>query len=148
MYGAVLWMHSWLRWVVLLLGIFATVQLLVQVYRRSPEPRTRLYTLFIRLLGLQFLFGALLHVHLSPIVDAALVDWRAAMGDPALRFFFVEHPFGMFFAVGAAHFGWIRLGRDLRWHRPAAIAQVVWLILTVVSIPWPFLAYGRALFRL
>lgn len=146
-YGAVLWAHSWLRWVVFPLGVAALVQLAVQAARGRPEAPKPLFTGFIRLLGLQFLLGAVMYVALSPLVRAAWIDWRVALSDPSLRFFAIEHPFGMFFAVGAAHFGWIRLGRDLRWHRAALVAQVVWLVLTVVSIPWPFMAYGRALFR-
>lgn len=148
MYGAVLGAHSWLRWAVLLLGIAALFQLVRQAARSAPEAATPLYTLFIRLLGLQFLLGMVLYGLLSPYVRAGWSDWASALADPTLRFFTIEHPFGMFFAVGAAHFGWIRLGRDLRWHRAACVAQAVWLVLTLASIPWPFLAYGRDLFRL
>lgn len=147
-YSAVLWTHSWLRWVVLLLGVAALGQLAWQASRGRPEGPTRLYTAFIRLLGLQFLLGAFMFVGLSPLIRAAWIDWGVTFTDPSLRFFSIEHPFGMFFAVGAAHFGWIRLGRDVRWHRAALIAQAVWLLLTVISIPWPFMPYGRALFRL
>ncbi|MEM7414638.1 MAG: hypothetical protein AAF389_04015 [Gemmatimonadota bacterium] len=147
-YGAVLWSHSWLRWVVLLLGGATMIELLAPSRRREPKPPSRLHTLFIRLLGLQFLLGAVMYVFLSPLVRAAWSDWSVTMGEPTLRFFAIEHFFGMFLAVGAAHFGWIRLGRDVRWHTAAVIAQALWLVVTVLSIPWPFLAYGRALFRL
>lgn len=143
-----LWSHSWLRWIVLVLGVATLGQLVTPARRRAPQPPSPLHTLFIRLLGLQFLLGAVMYVALSPLVRAAWSDWSVTMAEPTLRFFAIEHFFGMFLAVGAAHFGWIRLGRDLRWYSAAIVAQAVWLVVTVLSIPWPFLAYGRALFRL
>ena len=34
-----------------------------------------------------------------------------------------------------------------RAERRAVVTQIVWLVITLVSIPWPGLAYGRPLGR-
>jgi hypothetical protein len=70
------------------------------------------------------------------------------MGDSALRFFLVEHAFGMLLAVTLAHIGRIRIRKaadDGRRHRSAAIYFGIALVLVLLSIPWPGMPAGRPL---
>ena len=75
------------------------------------------------------------------------------MATSRLRFFSVEHGFGMAVAVIAAHIGY-KVARGLEPDadpihlRRALVAQTAWLLATMVSVPWPGLPYGRPLFRL
>ena len=77
------------------------------------------------------------------LIGKAWADPGAAMADGMLRFYTVEHAFGMVVAVGAA-----LVALKVRSRRKALVAQVLWLIVTLVSIPWPLMEYGRPLFRL
>jgi hypothetical protein len=160
-YGVVILTHSWLRWAVLVLGVGVVVQRAV-AWRRGGRPVvTPLHAVFIGALDTQVVFGLALYVVLSPLTRSAFGDLGGAMADPVLRFFSVEHVFGMLIAVAAAHIGFERLKRGARdaagqgEHAPAAgqagfalAAQLIWLLAVVVSIPWPFLPYGRPLTRL
>ena len=74
------------------------------------------------------------------------------MANTGLRFWTVEHPFGMLIGVALAHIGRgrIRKTRDaVRKHRTALIFFTLALIVIVISIPWPGRPIiGRPLFRL
>jgi hypothetical protein len=105
---------------------------------------------FILTLDLQFLLGLLLYAVLSPLTWAAFSDFGAAMKDNVLRFWAVEHIFGMVLAVALAHIGRSRVhktGDDTRRHRLVAIFFTLALIAILASIPWPTLAHGRPLIR-
>jgi hypothetical protein len=78
MYTAVLALHSWLRWVVLLLGILAVVRGIAGASgRRRWTPADERAGLFFTIaLDVQLLIGLLLYFVFSPITRAALGDWR------------------------------------------------------------------------
>ena len=165
MYGFVLLVHSWNRWIVLVLGIAVLLdQLRARRWLEAPgwTGPTVMHRAFIRALDVQFVLGLLLYVVLSPWTRTALGDVGAALSNPVLRFFSVEHAFGMIVAVGMAHLGFDRLdtlarkasaGAEFQEEEPqraerrAVLTQIVWLMVTLVSIPWPGMAYGRPLGR-
>ena len=59
--------------------------------RGNDSRRARVHTTFIALLDIQLALGLALYVLLSPIASQAITDIGAAMRDPQLRFFGVEH---------------------------------------------------------
>ena len=149
MYALILALHSILRWVVLLTGLYAVGH---SVSRRKSERWRRsdghpgLY--FIVALDVQFLLGLLLYLVYSPTLTAAAMNLGAAMRDPTLRFFLVEHAVGMTLAIVIAHVGRARMkgNRDApRRHRQAMIFFGLALLLVVLSIPWPGMPAGRPL---
>jgi hypothetical protein len=152
-YTMVLLVHSWLRWLVVALGIAVLARMFAtgDANRTEPHgapPALRLHRAFIAAVDLQFLLGLSLYLVFSPTVRAAWAGASAAMSESALRFYFVEHAFGMIMAVGAAHVAWGRARSGEGASRKTLAAQTAWLLLTLASIPWPFLVYGRPLFRL
>ena len=134
MYPATLLLHSWLRWVVIVLGLVAIV-------RAAGGGRGRSALLFTIALDVQFLAGVLLYAALSPMTRSAMENMGAAMHTPALRFWAVEHPLAMLLAVVLAHVGRSR-------PRRAAIFFTIAVLLLLAGMPWPGLPYGRPLFRL
>jgi hypothetical protein len=67
-----------------------------------------------------------------------------------LRFFAVEHITGMLVVVVVAHLGRVKTQRPQQAsarHRAAAIWYGAAVLIALVSIPWPFLPYGRPLLR-
>jgi hypothetical protein len=151
MYSATLLVHSLLRWVVLGAGLAAAGR---GIAGWSGRPWTaadaRAGLIFIIAVDIQLLIGLLLYVVLSPNVGLAIQNPAAAMRDPMLRFFFVEHMVGMLIAVVLAHVGRARSKgasrTDASRHRSAAIFFGLALLIMLASIPWPFMPAGRPLF--
>lgn len=151
MYSVVLFTHSWLRYLVLAYGIWLLL-LCARDMRAGQwgERHERTHVLFLAVLDTQLILGLLLYFVLSPYSRAALANLGAAMKDPTLRFFGVEHFATMLIAVVVAHLGRARSKRTQGQARlrSTLITQSVWLVLTLAAIPWPGLDIGRPLFRL
>lgn len=141
MYASVLLIHSWLRWAVLAAGLVATAR-----GGSRDESAGKWFTI---LLDVQLLLGLLLYFALSPVTGAALDDFGGAMKVPQLRFFAVEHVFGMLIATTLAHIGRARVRKASaeRKARTAAIFYGLALVAILASIPWPGMPAGRPLFR-
>jgi hypothetical protein len=152
MYNIMLTAHSWLRWAVILAGLYAAARALAGSARRRPWTAAddRAGYWFVLTLDLQMLLGLLLYFALSPITRAAMQDFGAAMRSSGLRFFAVEHLFGMVVALALAHAGRARTKKmpDLvARQKVAAISFVLALLAVLVSIPWPGFPQGRPLLR-
>lgn len=150
MYTAVLIVHSWLRWAVLLAGLIAVFRAATRANRPWTPADANAARLFVATLDIQFVIGALLYFVLSPLTSLALEDFGNAMRTAGLRFWAVEHVFGVLVALALAHVGHARLKRapnDARRHRLALIFFGLALLAIVVAIPWPGLPNERPLFR-
>ncbi len=137
-------LHSLLRWVVVLGGLFAIVTVVRGLLTRAAWGGTERLagTLFTRALNIQFVLGIILFV-VSPLIRGALSNMGAAMGNDTLRFFTVEHTTFMLLAVVAAEVG-NGLARRATTDRAkfvrASIGFVLAGVLIVFGIPW-----GRSL---
>ncbi len=147
MYEILLVIHSWNRWIVLILA-FVVIVKAFQGWRNqlvfSKQDQT-LGGIFMGTLHLQLLIGIILYV-LSPLVAAALADFGAAMKNKDLRFWAVEHTLGMIVAVVVAQVGRIaskKATQDAVKHKRAFIYYLIALIITLLSIPY----VDRPLFR-
>jgi hypothetical protein len=152
MYTAVLTIHSWMRWLTLLLAAAATVNASRSPIEGVKTLPGRWWDTFLMLaVDLQVFFGLVLYFGLSPFTKEALSNVSLAMTNPALRFWALEHAGGMFLSVVL-----VRVGRVLAANAktPAAARKrrlTCFAIATLgmlLSIPWPGLANGRPLFRL
>jgi len=152
MYTATLFAHSWLRWLIILLGVFAVARAVAG--RASGRPwlaadasAGRFYTIA---LDIQMLLGLLLYFVFSDLLTVARTDMSRAMGNPAIRFWLVEHLTGMLVAIALAHIGTIRIRKatdaTVRF-RQAALFYGLSLVAVVLASPWPGLAHARPLFR-
>ena len=141
MYGIVLIIHSWLRWAVLAAGIAAVA--------RGGARDSSTGKWFTILLDVQMLIGLLLYFVLSPFTTAALGDFGGAMRNPQLRFFAVEHTFGMIIGLVLAHIGTAKIKKAPAERRGklALIFYGLALVAILASIPWPGMPAGRPLFR-
>lgn len=142
-YTITLIVHSWLRWAVLAAGLAAAL-------RGGSDRNDTAGRWFTILLDTQFLLGLLLYFVLSPITAAALDDFGGAMKVPQLRFFAVEHTFGMLVGITLAHIGRGRVKKASpeKRGRTALIFYGLALLIILASIPWPGMPAGRALFRI
>jgi len=150
LYSAALFAHSWLRWLVIIAGVIALVRALLGATRKSPwtpaDDRAGFW--FLMAIDLQLTLGLVLYF-LSPVTSQALQDFGGAMKDSALRFWAVEHSFGMLIGIALAHVGRARARKAdvLRRHRVAAIFFGLALLAILFSIPWPGSIFGRPLLR-
>jgi hypothetical protein len=142
-YTTILIFHSWLRWAVLAAGLAAAL-------RGGSDRSDTGGKWFTILLDVQLLLGLLLYFVLSPVTGAALEDFGAAMREAPLRFFAVEHTFGMVLAITLAHIGRgrVRKAAPEKRGRTALIFYGLALVIILASIPWPGMPAGRPLFRM
>jgi heme A synthase len=145
MYTLVLAIHSWLRWVALIAGVLATYS----VATNKSASRSGLVLLIA--LDVQLLLGLLLYFVLSPFTADAMRDFGAAMRNPGLRFFAVEHVTLMLAAVALVHAGRV-MARKATSPDTARVRLLMCFGLATLrmflAIPWPGMASGRPLFRL
>jgi hypothetical protein len=152
MYSAVLLLHSWVRWLVVIAGLVAVARAVAGLSGSKPwtSADDRGTLLFMIALDVQTLLGLILYVALSPITKAAFADMSAAMRNAALRFWVFEHFVGMILALALAHVGRIAIKRRADAgdkHRLAVMFMGVALAVILLSVPWPWGANPRPLFR-
>jgi hypothetical protein len=151
-YATVLILHSWIRWVVVASAVVGLVRG-VQGWRKkrewAPSDRGALLATVISL-DTQLLLGLLLYFALSAVTPSSFAALGASMKSSVMRFWAVEHAFGMLSALVAAHVTSVAVRRtgEGRKSRAFAIGMCVTLVLVLATMPWPFLPYGRPLVRL
>jgi hypothetical protein len=151
-YASALWLHSWLRWAVLLTGLVAWLRAVGGKTARRPwTPQDELWGLLLTIsVDLQFLVGLVLYFFLSPITRLGLRNFAAAMQINVARFFTIEHLIGMIAAIALVHIARVKIRKATdadRKHRLAIVLYGIALVLMIISIPWPGLPVSRPLFR-
>jgi len=152
MYSSALWLHSLLRWAVLLAGAVAWFRSIGGRTAKRPWTGTdELWgTLFTISLDIQLLVGLVLYIFLSPFTKIAFQDFGGAMANGSLRFWAVEHIIGMIIGIALVHVGRVKIRKtadDVRRHRLATIFFGLALVIIIASIPWPGMPVARPLFR-
>jgi hypothetical protein len=150
-YTPVLAIHSWLRWITLLLAVGATMNAWRPDTDLSARPPGRYWdTFFMMALDFQVLFGLLLYFGLSPTSKFGLENMGAALQNSTIRFWTLDHIAWMTAATVL-----VRVGRVLAINAKTSATRRKWRFLffalttltIIAGIPWPGLPYGRALFR-
>ncbi|APJ03268.1 hypothetical protein [Silvanigrella aquatica] len=152
MYDVILFIHSWLRWIV-------TFCLIIVLFRSfSGWIKSSAYLKFDKIMGgifigfthLQLLIGLFLYFSLSPITNMAMNNMGVAMKNQSLRFWAVEHIVAMIIFVI-----FVQLGRTLSKkaqnsitkHKKCAIYNTIALLILIAGMPWPSRKeIGRPLF--
>jgi len=141
MYPTILALHNIVRWLALILGILAVVRSLIAWRQRQAwnVADRRWGVFFSSAMDLQLLLGLLLYFFFSPLTRSALQDFGAAMGNPGLRFFALEHALYMVLAVVFAHLGGVfvrRTGDEMIRHRTATLWYGLAVLLLLLGMPW------------
>lgn len=90
---------------------------------------------------IQLLVGLILFFVSSEKAKAGLADMGAAMKNPALRFFTVEHTLMAVIAIALVHIGKSKVKKassDAQKHKLALIFYGLAFVLIMALIPWPF----------
>ena len=140
-YPIILAVHNILRWVVLILGLIAVCRAWLGWLGKKDWKMTdrRIGVFFTSAMDAQMLFGLLLYFFFSDIVRGAFQDFSAAMSNPGLRFFALEHVFYMVLAIVFSHLGNIlpkRVQDSLAKYKLAAAFLTMALLFILLGMPW------------
>jgi hypothetical protein len=150
MYTTVLALHSWIRWIALIAAVGTTLAALRGKVAGANSLADRWGMVAMMVLDTQMLLGLLLYFVLSPNTKAIMENFGAAMKDPALRFWAVEHTVTMFAAIAAAHVGRVlarKAASDAAKRTRLLICFGLATVLIILGMPWPGRPGGRPLFR-
>ncbi|MCA9605066.1 MAG: hypothetical protein KC619_05705 [Myxococcales bacterium] len=143
--------HSGLRWVVLAMILVVLVSA-IRGWRSGAEMQKRdrgLKSAAVGLADLQLLLGLVLYAT-GPWIQTFQEGMGHVMRTTQLRFFVVEHVFGMVTAIVVLHVSSVlskRAAEPKAQHKRLAIGFGVALLIIFASVPWPFMPYGRPLIR-
>jgi uncharacterized protein YacL len=145
-------LHSWLRWVVIILAAVALYKNYTgwQSERKFTSADSRINTFFIASLHTQLLIGLIMYFATSPVAQTALGNMKAAMADKELRFWGVEHITGMIIGVVVAQIGSIRSKKqhgDTSKFRTAFTWFLIAIVIIILMIPFGIWNVDRPLFR-
>lgn len=140
-YTIFLFLHSWIRWIILILGLIVIFKAYAGWLGNKPYTKgdNAMSAAFMGTLHLNLLIGLILYVFFSPIVQAAFQDFGAAMKNPELRFWAVEHTLVNIIAVVVATIGRSKAKKaveTVRKHKLTAIYYTIAFILLLSRIPW------------
>lgn len=144
MYTGMLHLHSVLRWIVLIVAIWAIVKMASgrnggKSFTASDK-RPALF--FLITMDLQLLVGLYLYfVGPFGIKNIQNQGFGNVMKDAASRFFAVEHILGMLVSVILVHIGYAatkKAGADKQKFNKAFWCFLIALIVILAVIPWPF----------
>ena len=110
MYNALLILHNFLRWVLLISAVLVLYQNYTGWDRgtKFTKGMKTTATVFLSTLDTQLLLGLILYIFYSPAVTQAFGNMKEAMHDRSLRFWSVEHITMMLIGVIIAHVGYVK----------------------------------------
>ena len=141
MYDIILWSHSWIRWVLLIICLIVTVRSFYGWSKKSEYLRVDnlLGVILLGLFHLQLILGLALYFVFSPITGTFLSNIEAGMKDPVQRFWGMEHILLMIFAVVIAHLGRLKTkntsSSTLKFKAQTLYNLIAFLVI-VSRIPW------------
>lgn len=140
MYNGLLHAHSGLRWIVLAGLIFA----IFNAYKGKKSGLE--FTDKDRKIGLIAFISAHLQLILGPtlyFMSGKVHFGSTTMSDNVLRFFTIEHSFGMLVAITLITIGYIKSKKATESDKKFSLQfnfYLIALIMILASIPWPFRA--------
>ena len=151
MYEILLRSHSGLRWVVLILVLGSIGRALTNMSSgkfTALDDKLSLFSLISA--HIQLLLGLGLYF-ISPFVKAAMeMGMGEAMKDSVMRFWLIEHIFGMIIGIALITIGRIAAKKatdDKAKFKKIAVYFGIGLLIILITIPWPFREFlGRGWF--
>ena len=136
MYEILTHTHSGLRWVALILIIFAIYN---SITAKEFTKREKLINLFSMVsLHTQLLLGLVLY-----FISPRVIFTSGWMKDASFRFYGMEHLAGMLIAIALITVGYVKSKKGTtpaEIYKPIKLFYIIGLILILASIPWPFRA--------
>lgn len=148
MYNGLLHAHSGLRWIILMLLLFAILNAFRKQSSGTYEKKDKTINLFAMVfLHVQLLIGLVLYFMNSNMKVQYVEGW---MKNPMSRFYGLEHILGMVFAIAIITMGRSKAEKKLKGtrdkHRKILVSYTLGLLIILASIPWPFRNFGTGWF--
>lgn len=151
MYDPFIFIHSWTRWLVLVSIIFFFIKSAYGWMRKIPWSSHDDYFIsaFTQLYSYQVAFGLFLLIGLSPVTKIGFQNPALISKDIMIFFWVLRHPLTMLLAYGTYQIGRVKSNKanPEKRFKIYTITFTVILAMILSAIPWPWLSYGRALFR-
>lgn len=136
-------LHSFLRYVVLILGLVAIFRAISGMgasksYTSADEKTSKFFVLVTHL---QILLGLIIYFAFSPWFEMLTTNGMSVMKNPVTRFWTIEHLLTMIIAAVIITIGRAKSKRandDAKKHKTLAIYYTIGFILILSAIPWPF----------
>ena len=141
-YTIILFLHSLLRWLVLISLIYAMYRTYKGWFSKLTytEQDDKVRNITVIIAHTQLLVGLILYT-ISPIIHNLFQNFGDAMGQSAVRFYGMEHSIMMIIAVVIITIGSAKAKRaseNLKKFKTIAIWFTIALVIILISIPWPF----------
>ena len=152
MYPVILALHSLVRWLVVITLLYAIFKayngwLSKKIYTKSDNTAKTLAVTFVHI---ELILGLILYFT-SPVIEFFRNNFKEAVQQKDVRFLGMEHSVMMLIAVVLITIGSAKSKRkttDVAKFKTLAIWFTIGLIITLVSIPWPFSPFAsRPAFR-
>lgn len=150
MYTGMMHMHSFLRWVILLLAVIAIVRSIAGMTGNKPftagDKKTGLFLMIS--CDIMLLIGIYLWISRETVWGLNSIQslgMGEVMQQPVARFFAVEHLLSMTIAIALVHVGKSFAKKnisDLTKHKRTLLFYGLALLIILISIPWPFREVG------
>jgi hypothetical protein len=133
-------LHSILRWFILL-GMFYTVFFSFSRLQNTSLKilDKKIYTFSMIFYHVQFLVGIILYIMSTKVVFSGEM-----MKNTLLRFYTMEHTIGMLLALAFITIGKKKADSSSKPYQKLAIYYTLALLITLLSIPWPFRNLGSS----
>lgn len=150
MFTGMLHLHSVLRWIILIVALWAIIKMASGMNGRksftASDKRPALFYLIV--MDLQLLVGLYLYfVGEWGVKSISRAGFGEVMKTAITRFFAVEHLVGMLIALILVHIGYSATKKkdisDKKKFSKAFWCFLIAFIAILISIPWPFRELGR-----
>lgn len=145
MYTILVSSHSGLRWIALLMLVFALINAASGIGKKSYVKKDKLINLFAMIvLHLQLMLGLVLYFwneHRKINFSPDPLTGESWMANPLYRFFGMEHIGGMLLAIILITIGRKKAEKQLdatKKHRTILLWYSIGLVIILAMIPWPF----------
>lgn len=149
-YQITLFLHSWLRWgVIILLLATLFISLYGWLFKKTfTDGHRKLFALYTRFLGIQVMIGFILYLITSPITTYVLYhNIRDIAANPGITFYTLRHPITMLIAFFICRTGEKRAGKTTAKYKTWFLFTLAVVVILMMNIPWPSMEFGRPLFR-
>ncbi len=151
MHGVLLFLHSWMRWIVVVVGIIVVVRAWWGWLGKHPWSAAdeRWVRLFPILVDIQVVLGILL-LMTGRVISPLFNQGMKALAESQTRFWVSEHVIPMLGALVLTHVGYVfarRSESEEAKYRWVAVVFGLAMLIVLFSIPWPFSRVARPFFR-
>ena len=137
-------LHSVLRWLVLILAVYAIVKAYIGFSQKTPFAKSdnSAGIMFTSMVDIQLLIGLIVYFTSGlGFKNIQANGMGYVMKDSFARFFAVEHVSMMLIAIVLIHIGRSKSKKatdDVSKHKKAFWFYLIGLLIILASIPWPF----------